>query len=233
MESIEMGAKVLLFDEDTCATNFMIRDTKMAALVSSGEEPITPFISRVRSLYETGGVSSILVVGGAGDYLNVADRVVKMKAYEAHDVSEMARQVVEQFKHNVPLIKDDPIDWQQARKKRVVAPNVLQPGWKCSVRDRLKISYGPEIEIRLEAVEQLASEEQTNCVLRCLHAISDRVASGGGEPNSVKEVIDAVVADMNQNGVRSPDGFDGKLALPRRFEVAAALNRLRLDGLIK
>lgn len=75
-ESLECGSKTLLFDEDTCATNFMIRDGKMAALVDA--EPITPFVSRVRGMRE-GGISCVLVIGGSGDYLNVADAVIGMK----------------------------------------------------------------------------------------------------------------------------------------------------------
>ena len=81
MEALEMGATTLIFDEDTCATNFMIRDAKMSALVHAAEEPITPYIARIRALYTDHGISSLLVVGGAGDYLNASDTVIKMKDY--------------------------------------------------------------------------------------------------------------------------------------------------------
>ena len=78
IEALELDAQVLLMDEDTCAANFMIRDRKMQDLVNKDDEPITPFIDRVRWLYSERGVSSILVLGGVGDYFEVADTVIQM-----------------------------------------------------------------------------------------------------------------------------------------------------------
>jgi len=75
VEAVEAGCGLLLMDEDTCATNFMIRDARMQALVSAAQEPITPFLRRVRSLFDDAGVSTVLVCGGSGDYFDVADTV--------------------------------------------------------------------------------------------------------------------------------------------------------------
>ena len=93
VEALEAGATGLLIDEDTAATNFMIRDARMRRLVPGEHEPITPFIDRVRQLWEERGVSSVLVVGGAGDYLDVADSVIRMDAYQPRDVTARAREV--------------------------------------------------------------------------------------------------------------------------------------------
>ncbi len=71
-EALEVGARVLLLDEDTSATNFMIRDHRMQLLVSKDREPITPFIDKVRQLFDEKGVSTVLVMGGSGDYFSVA-----------------------------------------------------------------------------------------------------------------------------------------------------------------
>ena len=81
MESMESGSTLLLIDEDTSATNFMIRDKLMQQVVSPEEEPIIPFIERVRSLYEDFGISSIIVAGSSGSYFHVADTIVQMKEY--------------------------------------------------------------------------------------------------------------------------------------------------------
>lgn len=81
-------------DEDACATNFMIRDDKMMQLVAPDKEPITPFVRKVRSPYEDLGISSILVVGGTGDYFDVADNVIMMDCYKCLDVTERAKQIV-------------------------------------------------------------------------------------------------------------------------------------------
>ena len=94
VEALEARSRLLLIDEDTAATNFMIRDRRMQALVKSEDEPITPFIDRVRALYEDTGTSTILVIGGSGDYLEVADRVLAMIRYRPHDLSMAARDVV-------------------------------------------------------------------------------------------------------------------------------------------
>ena len=93
MEALEAGATALLVDEDTSATNFMIRDRRMQALVAKENEPITPFVDRVRQLYEQCGVSSVLVVGGSGDYLDVADTVLALHSYRPLDVTAEARAV--------------------------------------------------------------------------------------------------------------------------------------------
>ncbi|MDO4257088.1 MAG: ABC-ATPase domain-containing protein [Kocuria sp.] len=97
VEAVEAEAGVLLLDEDTCATNLMVRDERMRAMVPGEREPITPFVDRVRALYAERGVSSILVTGGSGAFLDVADLVIAMDAYRALDVTDRARQVVREF----------------------------------------------------------------------------------------------------------------------------------------
>merc|ERR1712238_374007 len=94
VEVIECGANALLIDEDTCATNFMIRDDKMMQLVAADKEPITPFVRIVRSLYEDCQVSSVMVIGGTGDYFDVADNVLVMDSYKCYDATERAKAIV-------------------------------------------------------------------------------------------------------------------------------------------
>ena len=93
IESLEVGTSLLLIDEDTSATNFMIRDYRMQELVAKDKEPITPFIDKVRQLYEDQGVSTIMVIGGSGDYFDVADRVIMMDAYRPRDATDAAASV--------------------------------------------------------------------------------------------------------------------------------------------
>ncbi len=95
-ESIESGAQSLLIDEDTSATNFMIRDERMQALVCKGDEPITPLVDRIGQLRDELNISTIVVMGGSGDYLDVADTVIQMHDYQAVDVTEKAQQVIAQ-----------------------------------------------------------------------------------------------------------------------------------------
>ncbi|MBR4960234.1 MAG: hypothetical protein IKY52_04995 [Clostridia bacterium] len=90
LESVHDGAKLLLIDEDRSATNFMIRDRMMKALIR--HEPITPYTDRVREL-SAAGVSSILVIGGSGEYLGVADRVYRMDDFRISDATAEAGAV--------------------------------------------------------------------------------------------------------------------------------------------
>ena len=93
IEALEVGAKTLLLDEDTCATNLIIRDARMQTLVEKSGEPITPFVDRVRQLSDEQGVSSILVLGGSGDYFDVADTIIRMDAYTPRDVTVKAQAI--------------------------------------------------------------------------------------------------------------------------------------------
>ncbi len=97
VEAIEAGAQILLMDEDTCATNFMIRDSKMQQLVNKDDEPITTYIDKVRQLYLEEGISTILVLGGVGDYFDVSDEVIQMINYQPFDVTAKAHQVADDF----------------------------------------------------------------------------------------------------------------------------------------
>ena len=97
MESMESGSTLLLIDEDTSATNFMIRDKLMQQVVAPEEEPIIPFIERVRSLYEDFGISSVIVAGSSGSYFHVADTVVQMKEYVPYDITGRAKEAAAAF----------------------------------------------------------------------------------------------------------------------------------------
>src|SRR3712207_3155179 len=100
-EAVEVGTSLLLVDEDTSATNFMIRDERMRELVS--REPISPFIDFVRPLHRSLGISTVVVVGGVGDYLDVADRVILLEDYAPSDATDSARDVTRKFPPRAPL----------------------------------------------------------------------------------------------------------------------------------
>jgi predicted ABC-class ATPase len=97
IEALEVGAQLLLIDEDTSATNFTIRDRRMQALIAKDFEPITPFIDKVRQLYNDYGISTILVMGGSGDYFDVADRVIGMENYLPQDLTIKAKAIAKQY----------------------------------------------------------------------------------------------------------------------------------------
>ncbi|MGL4676283.1 MAG: P-loop domain-containing protein [Brevinema sp.] len=96
IEACEMGSKLLLIDEDVSATNFLIRDTRMRALVADYKETITPLIAHINNLKKH-NISLIMVTGALGDFMHVADRVIVADNYQYYDKTEDARNVMHQY----------------------------------------------------------------------------------------------------------------------------------------
>ncbi len=226
LEAVEAGATTLLVDEDTAATNFMIRDHRMQALVPKDLEPITPFIDRVRQLYDDHGVSSVIVVGGSGDYLDVADTVIAMEEYRPKLVTAKARQIASIFPTGRVSEVTDTIG---ARRRRVPVPGSVSARHgrrdaNVRLHDRSSVRFGRE-DLDLSAVEQLISTAQTRSVALGLLMLSQRLIDG---ERSVPELLSAVLAEIRERGLDVLDGRQvGDLTEFRRFELAAALNRLR------
>ena len=227
VEALEVGARALLVDEDTAATNFMIRDTRMRRLVPAEKEPITPYLDRVRQLRDERGVSSVLVVGGAGDYLDVADVVLQMEEYRPRDVTARAAAVVAEL----PLDESSPRPpgpWPAAAP-RVPDPRSLDPsrGRRAervrSVKTRA-IEFGTE-EIDVSLLYQLSDPAQCRMIGDVLLQLARGVADG---KRTIPELLDAIEASIAERGVDAvcTGGF-GDRARARRYEIAAALNRLR------
>ena len=227
VEALEAGATGLLIDEDTAATNFMIRDARMRRLVPGSDEPITPFIDRVRQLWQERGVSSVLVVGGAGDYLDVADCVIRMDAYQPRDVTAHAREIAaaQPLRDAAPRA---PGSWPQP-PPRIPLPDSLDPrrGRRPervrAVRTRA-IEFGHE-EIDVSLLYQLVDAAQCRMIGDLLLRLSRGLCDGRRD---LPCILAALEADLENEGLDAlvRGGF-GDRARPRRFEVAAALNRLR------
>jgi len=228
VEALEVGASTLLVDEDTCATNFMIRDDKMMELVSRDKEPITPFIHKIRSLYEDNGVSSVLVIGGSGDYFDVADCVIMMDSYTCLDVTARAKQIALAAAEKAASAH---VASSSQRFGSIFARcpigSAYKPNNKVSVRARSVISYG-DIELELGGLEQIVSMSQTNSISMALQRIAEMAISS----MTLSEVLAQLDVLIDSDGLDAlaPGHFNGNLARPRLFEVAAAVNRLRKTG---
>jgi predicted ABC-class ATPase len=220
IEALEAGAKVLLVDEDTAATNFMIRDRRMQALIAKDQEPITPFVDKIRQLYTDYGVSTILVMGGSGDYFDVADTVIAMQDFVPQDVTVQAQHIARTYPtdraaeggaHFGPLVP---------RGLHLDSGENRIP--KRKVRDLDTIVLDQE-EIDLAAVEQLVETGQ-------LRAISTILAHLQGCSGTliVPELLDEILKVLDCKGFDHFTSWpEGDLARFRRFELAAALNRWR------
>jgi len=218
-----VGADTLLIDEDTCATNFMIRDDKMMQLVAPDKEPITPFLKIVRSLYEDEGISTVMVIGGVGDYFDVADNVLVMDSYCCSDATERAKEIVARSQSVLPHNASTRVPFQNIQRRSVIGSH-FEPNGKVKAVSKNTISYG-ETELDISGLEQLACQAQTAAIANALQ----RLPGLAGRPSSLVGVLAALDRHMDDEGLDclAPGRFHGGLARPRRFEIAGAINRLR------
>ena len=247
-EALEAGSNVLLLDEDTCATNFMIRDTRMQLLVSGDKEPIKPFIMHLRNLVKS-GTSTVMVIGGCGEFFDVADHVIMMDAFKPHDVTQRAKEISAQFQNVstslVPNLSTTAAasvavaDGNGGSTYSAVVPRVLMRvldqqglGSKSFVRNRNLIQFG-DLDVDLSCVEQIVDASQCRAIVEALklmeHKYTPKSLLGSGGLLTVAQMLDMIEEAFAQGGldVLSADRLMGNLARPRRFEIAAALNRVR------
>ncbi len=233
-EALEAGARVLLVDEDTSATNFMIRDRRMQELVPRAREPITPFVDRVRELHRSQGVSSVLVLGGSGDYLDEADTVLTLDAFQCHEVTALAREVA--ASHPTGRIREaagpmglpgrrcpDPTSLDPSRGRHAI---------RIRARGRGRIEFGTT-DVDLSAVEPVVSNAQLRGIAEALGWVATGLRSGRLE-GDIPTLLDAVEEAMTRAAAEGGTpldalgrGTEGDLAGFRRHELAAALNRVR------
>lgn len=224
VEAMEMGAGLLLIDEDTSATNFMIRDELMQRVVSRDVEPIIPFIDRVRELYETWGISTILVAGSSGSYFHKADCVIQMNRYQPAEITELAKREAEQF----PLTLEKPDKAAAPSFRRVVKRD---GGFAKEDRIKMKTLGMDGFSINRETVdmryvEQLADSEQLTSLAYMVKYMKLHSFDG---TRTLQEAVERLYEEIGANGFMAFCGSDlpGNLAMPRKQELYAALSRSR------
>lgn len=224
VEAVSAGAGVLLLDEDTSATNFMIRDSLMQRVVHEKEEPIIPFIDRVRALYEKKDISTILVAGSSGAYFYVADTVIQMKEYRAYDITGMAKEEAQKAASGKMLPGALEEEFQVDEGRRVLKRNRIFDNPRTKIRTNgmngLSVDH-KEIDLRL--VEQLVDEEQVTALGAILRYAYKKLAN---DKLTMQQILDQIEALLDAKGLEAL-GSRG-LARPRRLEIAACLNRFRM-----
>ncbi len=225
IEALEVGTKVLLMDEDTCATNFMIRDSKMQQLVRKVDEPITTFIDSVKQLYIEKKVSTVLVLGGIGDYFDVSDQVIQLIDYKPMDVTQKAKEISQ--KSPLKRISEAENILFQIRERIPLAESVNphnKYGKKAIfAKEVYRLNFG-EQTIDLLDLEQLIELSQTKALGYAL----DYALKYMDQRMSVKEIANQVIIDIKTQGLDIlSDRISGHFAEFRPFELAFTLNRLR------
>lgn len=221
IEALEAESRLLFLDEDTSATNFMIRDGVMARLVSDDKEPITTLLKHIRGLYHQLGVSFVIVVGSSGDYLSVADLVLQMDHYHVKDVTIQAKKICQEMGVE-ELYKEEEEHWPDFSRTLLPA----KPGrmkLKAMGTDTVSIDKEP-IDVRY--LEQLTGSGQTVGLAYLMGYLLTHVKS----PENIAKVIDNIYDGIERKGLMEyiPDGYNsGQPQLPRKQETYFCLNRYR------
>ena len=226
MEALASDASLLLIDEDTSATNFMIRDGRMQRLVAKEKEPITPFLHRVRELYQELGISTVIVMGGSGDYFEVSDTVIMMDAYKAEDVTLKAHALIDEHKLDEKAGELAPVFKTSIQSPDLQRLNPARGKKEISIEARGidTLLYGWH-EIDLSKVEQLIDIGQTRAIGLMIHYYEQHYAH---QANSLYDGLDMVLSDIEEQGIDILSIWKtGTLALPRLHEIAAAIHRIR------
>lgn len=233
MEAVDSGAKLLLIDEDRSATNFMIRDRMMKELIE--KEPITPFTDRVNELYKTHGVSTILVIGGSGEYLSVADKIYMMEDYLIHDVTDKSKNICSSY--NVTSVFPSSANWEQYRTLYSDRFSSYPEGSgteKLEVSDMGFVIIGDE-KIDVRGLHDIVSPRQLDTLGFMLRYLE---VSNNDRKIDIERKINDLYARIDEEGIdflyssffTTCERF---LDLPRKQELMALVNRMRKINMVK
>ena len=225
IESIEAGTSLLLIDEDTSATNFMIRDELMQRVIHRDMEPITPFIERIRELYEEYGISTVIVAGSSGAYFHIADSVIQMDRYVPKDITEYAKKEADSF----PMISVPEEPAVKPDFKRCPRPGAAFKG-----NDRIKMkTMGREAvminkeTIDLRYVEQIIDSEQVTALGYCMRYAQRHILDGRKDLRQVVDELERVMQKGSLSALCENASGVSCMAMPRRQEIFACFNRYR------
>ncbi len=243
VESMEAGSHLFFIDEDTSATNFMVRDTFMQHVISRHKEPITPFLERARDLYTKAGISTILVAGSSGAFFHIADTIIQMDCYRPVDITESVKKLCKDF----PLPPADTPAFLLPESRRIMttpdfrdsSPRHRGRGPKDSgngtreerslktkTHDRYTFSIGKE-SVDLRYVEQLTDYEQTAALAAILRYACENLIDG---KRTLDQIVRLLLHQLETKGLSSVCGTSYTpcgLAMPRAQEIYACFNRFR------
>lgn len=239
IEGMEAGAGLFLIDEDTSATNFMVRDELMQTVIARDKEPITPFLERARDMYETSGISTILVAGSSGAFFYIADNILQMDNYRAVDITEKVKKLC--GTKPAPRIRASgyaapeynrvlPKHIKTAAKRERVQDNRSPEGRR---HEHMKVkAYGKESfsldksSVNVRYIEQLADSEQTLTLAYLLRDIIEKRLDG---KKTVQDIVRETMKQLDGEGFSMlSDGYiPCGMAMPRIQELYACLNRYR------
>ena len=235
VEAILAGSRTLLIDEDTSATNFMVRDALMQSVIHPEQEPIVPFLGRMKELYHDSGISTVLVAGSSGAFFHVADCILQMKEYKPLDITEAAKKAAAAVS---PVDTDGVAGTginlsaerrlSDVRDTRIPVKNTaLLDARRVKVRgsgtDSISINH-ESVELRF--VEQVVDQEQANLLGALLRTMEESYFDG---KTPLRDCIERLFEKLQKQGFGAVhgDSIPGNLAMIRKQELYAMVNRYR------
>ena len=241
VESMEAGSHLFLLDEDTSATNFMVRDAFMQQVIRREKEPITPFLERARDLYKKAGISTILVAGSSGAFFHIADTIIQMDNYVPRDITVSTKELCRQY----PLSPVSAPAFEMPHSRRIMTRSVSDASGRHGRPDRKHSAERPEHknlktkvsktdgftlgrqEIDLRYTEQLIDTEQTAALSLLLKYAVEHLIDG---KRTLSEVVELLHNRLRQQGLSFLSGNSEiacGYAMPRLQEIYACFNRYR------
>ena len=225
VEAMEAKAGVMLIDEDTSATNFMIRDELMQRVIHRDMEPITPFIERIRELYEEEGISTVIVAGSSGAYFHIADCIVQMDRYMPKDITQTAKKEAEQF----PQLSGPK---EKAKKPDFARKPQQGREWKGNDRIKMKTLGKEAISINRETidlryVEQITDSEQVTALGYCVKYAQRHLLDGTRTLQEVVAMLEEKIEKDSLASLCESTSSVASLARPRTQEIFACFDRYR------
>ncbi len=225
VESIEAGSSLLLIDEDTSATNFMIRDELMQRVIHRDMEPITPFIERIRELYDEYGISTIIVAGSSGAYFHIADTIIQMDRYVPKDITAYAKKEAESY----PVITGPEGSAERPDFKRCPKSS---PAFKGNDRIKMKTLSKEGVMINKETidlryVEQITDSEQVTALGYCMRYAQKHILDGRKDLRQVVEELEKAMDKGTLSALCESSSSISCMAMPRKQEIFACFNRYR------
>lgn len=225
VESIEAGTSLLLIDEDTSATNFMIRDELMQRVIHRDMEPITPFIERIRELYDDYGISTVIVAGSSGAYFHVADTIIQMDRYVPKDITAYAKKEAESY----PAVSGPEAPAEQPDFHR--CPRTAK-GFRENDRIKMKTMGRESVMINKESidlryVEQITDSEQVTALGYCMRYAQKNIMDGKKDLRQIVDELERVIEKGTLAALCESRSSISCMAMPRRQEIFACFDRYR------
>ena len=224
IEAVEAGSTVLLLDEDTSATNLLIRDSRMRELVAAEREPITPLVDRITALFRRRGVSTVMVMGGSGDYLDVADRVLLMDAYHLRDATEQARRVVSDQPR--PLTELEDFAAPRQRVPEPAPPRTRRGPVRTRAHGTSTLVLDRE-DVDISDVGGVTDPGQAEAVAYALRALLEQRFDGVSPLRECLDDLEALLDDEGLDALTDERERPAFLVRPRMVDVGAAVSRYR------